>query len=98
MPLPYKLVESNKYSVGEKHNQWYLYTGLYQYRDNYYYCIFDKDNTEDVIISAIVDSKTINCFENTILDVLRRPQGIETIDDFLNRLKSSFYGSMFKYQ
>jgi hypothetical protein len=77
----YKLTESCKYNLGEKHYKWTLYTALYQHYDNYYYVIFDNEDAENVIISSVVTSSTINTLEQTILDTMIYPAKLETIDD-----------------
>ncbi len=95
----YKLTESNKYNVGMNHYKWYLYTALYQHQNNYYFIIFDKENPDNIIVSAIVGSKTINDLENAIITAIEQhSNSLETIDDFYNELQKGFYGNMFKIQ
>lgn len=93
----YKLVESNKYLIGDDHYKWYLYTGLYQNYQDYYYIIFDKEEPEKVIISCIVSPKTINELNDAICEGLRDANKLENIDDFYHALQNSFYANMFRW-
>jgi len=84
--------------MGEKHYKWELYTALYQHYDNYCYVIFDKEDTETVIRSSIVSPKTINAFEQNILDIIAKGNRIENINDFYNEFKNTFYSDSFKLE
>lgn len=94
----YKLVESCNYGMGENHYKWYLYTGLYQHRDIYYYIIFDIDDAENIIISCIVSTNLINELEKAILEAMRNSNRMEKIEDFYDELQNTFYGNMFKWK
>jgi hypothetical protein len=91
----YKLVESCKYALGEKHYSWTLYTALYQYRDNYYYILFDNDDIDNVIISCIVSPATANSLELAICEAINRPQTLETISDVYDNLQNTLQSQQF---
>jgi len=94
----FKLAESNKYRIGDKGSEWDLYVGLYQNYTNYYYVIFDKDETDYAIISCVVSPSTANALEEAIHKAIVKPYTLGILQDVYDNLQSGFYGSMFKIQ
>ena len=75
-----------------------MYAVLCQNHNNYYYLIFDKEEAETVIVSSIVGPATINDLEAAIIDAMRRPDKMESIADYYDKLKEGFNGSLFCVQ
>lgn len=91
-----KQVEASRFKVGENHAPWSLILVCYQMGADYCFVVFDEDDKREYIQSSIVSPRTTNDLEQSILDVLQNPAGLERLGDVFDRLQRGFYGPLFE--